>query len=434
MSSGRLPSLRDAAPDAFGGPKKKTQLKFKPKAGTRRTKEEREASALKVKAEAPNDKKDFNKKNQQNRPNQQRQKRVPRYLNNTHVISSGPLAAGNFVGDDSRAGAGGAMMRRGFVKMEGDGSSLVQKGLLTVENDAHESDEGSDDEKTESKSRTTKFNMGREYKVGQDDFDEDEIESDVELDEEALQAKRIEELFPVRPVRVRHDDVDVLKKQIQETLTEPGTREPTPAAPMIKSETAGTLNDALENRRDELQDKLNNLNLDPEYQSIDADETKKEYIQITTDHQKLAKKIAKINDKPNKYMLFQLPYTLPAFQNVSPKSDETPLEAIPKEENGKDEGTVSGKKAATKKLKSKKPKKKIQAVPQEELTGRVGSFRVHQSGKVTVKIGGIVMEVGRGAETSFIQDLIALNVEDDEAPAVEYLGRIDDRIVVTPKF
>lgn len=433
MSSGRLPSLRDMAPGTFDdATKKKTALKFKPKAGTRRTKEEREASALKVKSETPKDKKDFHKKNFDNKSNQQRQKRVPRYLNNTHVISSGPLAAGNFVGGDTRSGSG--MARRGIVKMEGDGSSLVQKGLLTIENDAGDSDEGSDnDEKADTKSRATKFNMGREYKVGHDKFDEDDIESDVELNEEALQAKRIEELFPVRPVRVRHDDVDALKKDIQETLTEPATREPTPAPHVLKSENEATLNDALEHRREDLQDKLKSLDIDSEYQSIDAEEMRNEMLQVTSDYHKLAKKINKINDKPNRFMLFQLPSTLPSFQDITPKTEEPD---VPKEESS--ETSDASKQAETtsngKKTKPKKTKKKIEAVPQEELTGRIGSLRVHKSGKITAKIGGIVMEVNRGAETTFIQDLIALNADDEETPTMEYLGRIDDRIVITPKF
>lgn len=433
MSSGRLPSLRDGAPSAFGDAnKKKKALKFKPKAGTRRTKEEREASALKVKTESSKDKKDFHKKNFDNKPNQQRQKRVPRYLNNTHVISSGPLAAGNFISDDSRGGS--AMMRRGFVKIEGDGSSLVQKGLLTIENDAYDSDEDSDkDEKVNTKINVTKFNMGREYKVGHDEFVEDEVESEVELDEEALQAKRIEELFPVRPVRVRHDDVDVLKKEIQESLTEPATREATPALPVLKSENEATLNDTLENRRGDLQDKLSSLNIDPEYQSIDAEEMRTEMLQVTSDYQKLAKKLNKMNNKPNKFMLLQLPSILPSFQNITPKSED-PTEAVPKEENSENSDTTKPTSTNGKKTKHKKSKKKIEAVPQEDLTGRVGSLRVHKSGKISVKIGDVVMEVNRGAETTFIQDLVALNAEDEEAPTVEYLGRIDDRIVITPKF
>lgn len=436
MSSGRLPSLRDVAPGTFddASTKKKTALKFKPKAGTRRTKEERDASALKVKSEIPKDKRDFNKKNFDNKPNQQRQKRVPRYLNNTHVISSGPLAAGNFVGGDTRGGSG--MARRGIVKMEGDGSSLVQRGLLTIENDANDSDEGSDnDEKPDTKVRATKFNMGREYKVGHDKFDEDDVESDVELNEEALQAKRIEELFPVRPVRVRHDDVNVLKKDIQETLTEPATREPTPAPQVLKSENEATLNDTLEHRREDLQDKLNNLTIDPEYQSIDAEEMRNEMLQVNSDYHKLAKKIKKINDKPNRFMLLQLPSILPSFQDITPKAEE-PVEAVPKKESS--ENSDASKQADTtangKKTKQKKTKKKIEAVPQGELTGRIGSLRVHKSGKITAKIGNIIMEVNRGAETTFIQDLIALNADDEESPTMEYLGRIDDRIVITPKF
>ena len=467
MSSGRLPSLKDAARDAFNGPnmKKKTALKFKPKAGTRRSKEEREASALKVKSEVPIERKDNKNANQQNRTGNQRQRRVPRYLANTHVISSGPLAAGNFVGDNGRGG--GTMMRRGFVKVEGDGSSLVKKGLLTIENDANESDLDEDgdykkvmeEEDDGSKSRVAKFNMGREYRVGRDDLelDENSVDSDIELDEEALQARRIEELFPVRPLRVRHEDIDLLKKDIQESLTETTTREPTPgvmtdeAFPMSSSSSIDkkmgsdghTLIDTLENKRDELQDKLNKLNIDSEYEPFDAKDMKIETIQINRDHEKLRHKLQKINNKSNKFVLFQLPYTLPTFQDVTPKNEEngtansetTTVKKQTEDNNQKEEEEENKtKKPVTKKTKNKKSKKKIMAIPQEELRGKIGALRIHKSGKMTVRIGEVVMEVSRGAETSFIQDLVALNIDDEEIPTVEYLGRVDDRILVTPNF
>ncbi|KAK5779936.1 DNA-directed RNA polymerase III subunit C53 PWA37_001694 [Arxiozyma heterogenica] len=480
MSSGRLPSLRDAAQDTLNNPgmKKKTTLKFKPKAGTRRSKEEREASALKVKTEVSIEKKDNKNGNQQNRMGNQRQRRIPRYLANTHVISSGPLAAGNFVGDSGRGG--GSMARRGFVKVEGDSSSLVKKGLLTIENNADDSDVdengsfGDDndvDEKKDSKNHATKFNMGREYRVGKDDFelDEDDINSDIELDDEALQARRIEEMFPVRPLRIRHEDIYVLKKDIEESLTEAATREQTPGVVVnnevsspssdIKMENDdninGTLIDTLENKREELQEKLNRLDIGSESQSIDAKEMKIETIQVHRDYEKLRSKLKRVNNKTDKFILFQLPYALPTFQDVTSKDEEneTNAKAVKVGEETEDSnnnnnkknddvdnsstktnGKGDTKKPTTKKTKAKKNKKKITAVPQEELTGRIGSLRVHKSGKITVRVGEVVMEVSRGAETSFIQDIVALDMDDEEAPTVEYLGRVCDRILVTPNF
>lgn len=470
MSSGRLPSLRDAAQDTLNNPgiKKKTTLKFKPKTGTRRSKEEREASALKVKTEVSIEKKDNKNGNQQNRMGNQRQRRIPRYLANTHVISSGPLAAGNFVGDSGHGG--GSMARRGFVKVEGDSSSLVKKGLLTIENNADDSDVdengtfGDDndvDEKKDSKNHATKFNMGREYRVGKDDFelDEDDINSDIELDDEALQARRIEEMFPVRPLRIRHEDIDVLKKDIEESLTEAATREQTPGV-MVNNEVSspssdikmenddninGTLIDTLENKREELQEKLNRLDISSESQSIDAKEMKIETIQVHRDYEKLRTKLKKVNNKSDKFILFQLPYTLPTFQDVTSKDEEAEDSNNNNSSNNMKNDDVDNsstktndkgdtKKPTTKKSKIKKTKKKITAVPQEELTGRIGSLRIHKSGKITVRVGKVVMEVSRGAETSFIQDIVALNVDDEETPTVEYLGRVCDRILVTPNF
>lgn len=63
--NGRLPSLKDSSSN--GGGSAKPSLKFKPKAVARKSKEEREAAASKVKLEEEskrgNDKKHFNNKN-----------------------------------------------------------------------------------------------------------------------------------------------------------------------------------------------------------------------------------------------------------------------------------------------------------------------------------------------------------------------------------
>ncbi|CCK69493.1 DNA-directed RNA polymerase III subunit C53 KNAG_0C03890 [Huiozyma naganishii CBS 8797] len=460
--SGRLPSLRDAASS------KKSTPKFKPKTVARKSKEEREANAARAKTEKElADAREQLKKKQGPAPPGERKKRVPKYLTNTHVVSSGPLAAGNFVGESgnrarsgftsSGGGGGSGGMSRGFVKMEGGNTSLVHKGLETIENHAHQSDsEPESDQEDKNTKHSIKFNMGREYKVGETNQDLDNYiegeDDDGELEtEDLLHAKRIEQLFPVRPLRVKHDDVDALKRHIQESVSVATTREQTPKLVPelpIKSEEEPTLDDQLRHRESELQHKLSELNVDTEFGGIDVEETRSELSRLAIDYKRIRDKVLKIDNKPNRFMLFQLPHRLPAFQDITPKTEEgsgaaaeDDVPEIPTEEHSTEKNTEESK------IKSKRNqhKKKKASIPQNELVGAIGTLRVHKSGKISVEIGGIPMEVSSGAETSFLQDLVALNAPpeitgSEEEPAtglkgsIEHLGKIESKIVVTPKI
>ncbi|CCD22361.1 DNA-directed RNA polymerase III subunit C53 NDAI_0A02030 [Naumovozyma dairenensis CBS 421] len=413
--TGRLPTLK-------GDPgSKKPSLKFKPKAVSRRTKEEREASEPKLNlgndaANKHDNKKKFGAGSKRANTGDNKQRRMAKYLNNTHVISSGPLAAGNFIGGDKGS------ERRGFIRMEGSGSTLVQKGLESIENDAGESDDDDGDNDVGDQKSKTRFNMGREY--GSHTVVEEEKEegnsggdSDIEMDEDALQAKRIEQLFPVRPVRIRHEDIEQVKKEIQESTSVPTTRESTPAIAIKEDPDTTSLQQTLQQREAAIQLKLKDMHLENELHSIDAEEVAEELKLLTIDYQQILSKIKRLDNKPNRFMVFQLPTTLPLFEDLLLQ---------------KQEGSVEEKEKKNKKEKVEKDTH----VPQEELTGRVGSVRVHKSGKLTMKIGNVVMDLGRGAETTFLQDVVSLNEATDEegASAVELLGRIDGRVVVTPRF
>ncbi|SMN18285.1 similar to Saccharomyces cerevisiae YDL150W RPC53 RNA polymerase III subunit C53 [Maudiozyma saulgeensis] len=436
MSSGRLPSLRDSAAG-------KASLKFKPKAVARRSKEERDASALKIKKDEDLKSKVDQKKSKKPMPMNQK-KRVPRYLNNTHVISTGPLAAGNFV-DSSRSD-----MRRGIVKVEGGDKSLVRKGLQSIENHTGDSDDDYDSDMKEklniiendesgSNINQAKFNMGREYTTAnfkQDDSDAEE--EDLDMEEEAVQRRRIEELFPVRPLRIRHEDVEVVEQKIDESITETTTREPTPATGLLKSEETTSLHDVLKNKEAELQNELQNLHIDPDSHAIDAEEVKHEQAMLIKDHISILKKLDKLNKKSDRFLLFQMPYKLPIFDEVTTKKEDTEvtMEIEPTTNEGttiekiKEESSEADKKP---KKKTKKTTKKKEHVPQEELTGNVGSIRIHKSGKISIRIGNAIMETSKASEATFLQDVIALN-EDPDAPGVELLGRVEGKVMVTPSF
>lgn len=59
--------------------------------------------------------------------------------------------------------------------------------------------------------------MGKEFEarnlIEDEDDGESEKSSDVDMDDEEWRSKRIEQLFPVRPVRVRHEDVETVKEK-----------------------------------------------------------------------------------------------------------------------------------------------------------------------------------------------------------------------------
>ncbi|CAI4057307.1 hypothetical protein SKDZ_04G0910 [Saccharomyces kudriavzevii ZP591] len=416
--NGRLPSLKDSSPN---GGSAKPSLKFKPKAVARKSKEEREAAASKVKLEEDskrgNDMKNFNNnKNKRVNGTGGQQRRMPKYLNNTHVISSGPLAAGNFVSERGD-------LRRGFIKSEGSGSSLVQRGLQTIDNGAESSDDEAEKDGNEgvaSKSKK-KFNMGREFDANNLIEDEDEGEngksSDVDMNDEAWGSKQIEQLFPVRPVRVRHEDVENVKREIQEALSEKPTREPTPS---VKTEPAEPeLQSYLEERERQTKEKLGDLALQKEFQSVDEKEVAAELELLKADHQHILRKLKNMNNKPERFMVFQLPARLPSFEKPAVKEEEGEVETQTSD--------------SAKKKKTTKKKNTKDVIPIEELAGNVGSIRVHKSGKLSVKIGNVVMDIGKGAETTFLQDVIALSIADD-ASSAELLGRVEGKIVVTPKI
>ncbi|GAV50258.1 hypothetical protein ZYGR_0U01140 [Zygosaccharomyces rouxii] len=419
---GRLPSLKNAGAGKPG-------LKFKPKVAARRSKEEREASAPKLESDEgpkPNDKKKPMNKRMTGPGSQNR--RMARYLNNTHVVSTGPLAAGNFVGDK------GGGPKRAFTKLEGGGggaSPLVLQGLKKMggnddDDDDEEDDEGGEDDEDKKKSSAqNRFNMGKEYSIHDLNGSEDEEgEGTPDMDEETWRALKTEELFPIRPVRYRHQDLEVLQNVDKEASTSDlTTREPTPAA--LKQEpvdSANELQDTLKQKDSELHKKLNELSLAQEFQSLDQNEFVAEVKSMTEDHDRIWKKLNKINNKPNRFVLFQLPPKLPEFEhNVirpEPIATEQPTE-VKEDDDGK---------------KTTKKKDAEPAEPLPPLAGRIGSIRVHKSGRLSAKIGNVVMDISRGTETTFLQDAVTINQSSDTPPFAELLGRVDGRVVMTPRF
>ncbi|CAN6640059.1 hypothetical protein TRVA0_018S00254 [Trichomonascus vanleenenianus] len=70
-------------------------------------------------------------------------------------------------------------------------------------------------------------------------------------------------------------------------------------------------------------------------------------------------------------------------------------------------------------------------LPEGELDpeGLAGKLRVHKSGRVTMKIGDIVMDVSQGADCNFLQDVVIMDKEEKKAYQI---GQIAKRLVVSP--
>ncbi|SCU92066.1 LADA_0F14070g1_1 [Lachancea dasiensis] len=422
----------------------KPSLKFKPKALARRSKEEREKAIPKPSSEELNNGQNSRKKYSKKDFGKQ-QKRVPKYLLNTRVVGAG-FGAENFSG-------GGADARTGFIKSEGSpmGMDLLQRGLQQVNSGGKGAVEDGD---SEEEGTTTRINMGREYRANElyASEEEENPQEDDELDEETLRSKRLAHFFPVRAVRVRHEDIDDMQKELKETMSETSTRGPTPGVAPVKSEHQVEDDDKLlspemglqQGQGTELHNKLHNLHLESANESPESHEESK---RLQQDHAHLHKKLLRINNQPGKFMFFQLPAALPDFEvpeaprdamEVEPETLEEPAE--PADSADKTEAKKSEEKSkSSENVTSSNPpkqngsKKADTTEPTKLLTGNIGSLRVHKSGKLSVKIGNVVMNINRGAENTFLQEVIALDEREDER-TVELLGQIAGKAVVTPMF
>lgn len=406
--SGRLPGLNQGKPPAGSA------LKFKPKVVARRSKEERDASAPKIEeVKKPTERKKYAQRPK--KPNNER--RQQRFLDNTRVITSGPLAAGNFSVGPSKP--------TGFIKTDGSQSKLVEQGLKGAGSD-EDGDELSDSEGVQGGKR---INMGKEFtaedfKKETDDLFEDDA-NDLTMDEESLRSKQIASLLPIRAIRITHSKVDSMKKAVQESMTDPNTRDPTPGPVKLEHEgSSNVLADVVSQRKSLLEDKLKSLELKNDHPTVDHEDALREANLLFEDHKHLQKKLTKLNDVPNKFMFFQFPTDLPEFEKPLPKTS-----SVPKTEADEIESGTTKETRTQEDTDMAKGRKKV--VPEEKvpLIGNIGSIRVHKSGKLTVKIGNVVMDISRGAESTFLQDVVALDTEGEE---VELLGQVDGRAVITP--
>ena len=369
--SGRLPTLGGGSNDANNKPK---SLKFKPKIVQRKTKEEREEALKnlekeKLKQQEESDKKkrreDFFKQQQQQKLSGNR---IPKYLQNTTLVSSGPLATGTFTGNfrpgannnrpnfsssSSSSGPGGRGISS-LIKNEHTELSLTQNGK-----DSDDEDDKNDKDEFNNEGEV-KINMGKEYKPEDEKNNASDNDDTDEGDEEGNAEKKdakfeLDHLFPVRPIKIKHEDLTTtnIKEEIKQNFSVPGTKDNTPEL---------ELDDAAIPPIERMQiDSLfyrNNPENNQQQIGIEKQAICNDYMKFNKKlhHKKTSKLIQK------NLFLYQLPNTLPF--NVS---DNAPLQ------------------------------------------GEIGQLRIHKSGKITMQFSnGTVLDVFKSAETSFLQDIVSI--------------------------
>mgnify|MGYP004706970593 FL=1 len=376
--SGRLPTLGSAD-------NKPKPFKFKPKVVQRKTKEEREAALKKLENEKLKQQEEVDKKKRRDDyiKQQQQQKlsgnRVPKYLQNTTLVSTGPLATGTFSGN-FRPGSNNNRVVFSSSGSSGGGSgisSLIKNEHteLSLANTGEESDSDKENENGEqfSNENEIKINMGKEYKVGHDEHsseEEDENSEEENADEDETKDVKfvLDHLFPVRPVKIKHEDLisTAVKEEIKKDFSVPGTKENTP-----ELEDVNTMIPSMKNMQlDELFYKNNSDNnqaqIDIEKQSIFNDFLK---INKKLHHKKTSKLFQK------NLIRLQLPHMLPFEYKPKPKE-----------------------------------------VPSDPLQGEIGEMRMHKSGKITIKFSnGTILDVFKSSETSFLQEVVAVKAPGRES-------------------
>lgn len=61
--------------------------------------------------------------------------------------------------------------------------------------------------------------------------------------------------------------------------------------------------------------------------------------------------------------------------------------------------------------------------------GQIGKLRVHKSGRLTMLLGSVVMEVSQGTLSNFLQDVVVM---DPDAQRSHLIGQVTRKMIVTP--
>lgn len=145
-----------------------------------------------------------------------------------------------------------------------------------------------------------------------------------------------------------------------------------------------------------------------------AEEEASELRRIARDHKLIAKEFGMTNGSTdvaveNRLYFFQFPALMPEL--IAPASDSTSSDGDDLVEI-KDPATAS---------------QPDGPLPQ----GKLGKLRLHKSGKLTMVVGNVTMEVSQGTECSFLQDVV---VVDSDAKTAHLIGQVSKKMVLSPMF
>ncbi|KAG0691213.1 RNA polymerase III subunit C53 [Pichia californica] len=363
----------------------KPSLKFKPKAVSRKTKEERE-NANKINTPGINKivEKNNNKKFLKKGPQQAGGIKGNKKLNGTQIVISGPLSEGTI-------SLGGSSTTSSSSNVNGKGSSnpLLERLKLKAK---------SKDNLLNSKIKKehTGDNFNSNYDSNSDDDDDDDdnaidmskksildddYDDDVDMDLHKMDA----DLFPVRAERNEHREYGEEAK-IDKTIktefhneksivpSETPSREPTVGLSFdATTTTTATTAKSSSSSHTVINGDDANLNMN-NYQE------QTENKQLQEDYNILSKNLKNLSIDNNMFFM-QLPCSLPILEG--------------------------------------------------ELDGEIGKIRIHKSGKMTMKIGKVKFEILRGGSSDFRQDVMLVNKENNES---YHIGNIKEKITAIPKI
>ena len=119
----------------------------------------------------------------------------------------------------------------------------------------------------------------------------------------------------------------------------------------------------------------------------------------------------------------QLPDTLP-IQPLSHEDDIKPDPGVPSNEQAKTMKT-----SEVDDIEGHLKKFTFQNVSE----GYIGKLQIYKSGKVTMRLGNVVLDVSVGTPCGFLQDLVSVHTEKDP-PEMVCLGHVNHRLIAVPDY
>ncbi|KAK9483879.1 RNA polymerase III RPC4-domain-containing protein [Lipomyces starkeyi] len=139
-----------------------------------------------------------------------------------------------------------------------------------------------------------------------------------------------------------------------------------------------------------------------------------------------------VNDLERKLYFFQFAPVLPTFESsrtgVKQEQGVKLEQGIKSEPGFKAESSLPAPKGKINALSDSRSS--LSSVPGQD--GLVGQLYVRKSGRVSIRWGGVEMEVARGADTEFLQDVVVIDHTDEHKATL--LGQIAKKVVVSPNI